>query len=177
MRNADFGKHFSLPRRHTCMPMPMYRIQRSFHASDQLILSDRCPNPSTVSPVPALLHLHPFPPLPDATTDQTRLLPKITMPPSVPYPSQTGVFATYPMQCHCAAIQYTIKLSPPLLESESEGKGVYTALECDCTHCERKGIIACHPLLTNVNFTQGLVRFHRDSDFLYVEGFLFWLLV
>jgi hypothetical protein len=62
------------------------------------------------------------------------------------------------MQCHCAAIQYTIKLSPPLLESESEGKGIYTALECDCSHCERKGIIACHPLLKDVEFTDGLVR-------------------
>jgi hypothetical protein len=81
-----------------------------------------------------------------------------TMPPSVPYPPSTGVFATYPMQCHCAAIQYTIKLSPPLLESESEGKGIYTALECDCSHCERKGIIACHPLLKDVEFTEGVVR-------------------
>jgi hypothetical protein len=85
------------------------------------------------------------------------------MPPSVPYPPSTGVFAIYPMQCHCAAIQYTIKLSPPLLESESEGKGIYTALECDCTHCERKGIIACHPLLKDVEFTKGLVSSHRDS--------------
>jgi hypothetical protein len=81
-----------------------------------------------------------------------------TMPPSVPYPPSTGVFATYPMQCHCAAIQYTIKLSPPLLESESEGKGIYTTLECDCSHCERKGIIACHPLLKDVEFTEGVVR-------------------
>lgn len=78
--------------------------------------------------------------------------------PGVPWPPSTGVFATYPLQCHCAAIQYTMRISPPLLESDSEGKGVYTALECDCTHCERKGIIACHPMLADVKFTQGLVR-------------------
>jgi hypothetical protein len=78
------------------------------------------------------------------------------MPPSVPWPPATGVFATYPLQCHCAAIKYTITVSPPLLESDSEGKGIYTTLECDCTHCERKGIIACHPKLADVKFTQGL---------------------
>ena len=80
------------------------------------------------------------------------------MSPSVPWPPATGVFATYPLQCHCAAIQYTITVSPPLLESDSEGKGIYTTLECDCTHCERKGMIACHPKLADVKFTQGLVR-------------------
>jgi hypothetical protein len=80
------------------------------------------------------------------------------MPPSVPWPPSTGVFATYPLQCHCAAIQYTVTVSPPLLESDAEGKGIYTTLECDCTHCERKGIIACHPKLADVKFTQGLVR-------------------
>ena len=77
----------------------------------------------------------------------------------VPWPPSTGVFATYPLQCHCAAIQYTITISPPLLESDDpEGKGVYTALECDCTHCERKGLISCHPKLADVKFSQGLVR-------------------
>ncbi|KAL1589633.1 hypothetical protein WHR41_01526 [Cladosporium halotolerans] len=74
----------------------------------------------------------------------------------VPWPAETGVSATYPMACHCGAIQWTITLSPPLLESQSEGKGVYTALECDCTHCERKGLIACHPKAKDVVFTQGL---------------------
>jgi hypothetical protein len=78
---------------------------------------------------------------------------------SVPWPPSTGVFATYPLQCHCAAIQYTITISPPLLASDDpEGKGVYTALECDCTHCERKGLISCHPKLADVEFSQGLVR-------------------
>lgn len=77
----------------------------------------------------------------------------------VPWPPSTGVFATYPLQCHCAAIQYTITISPPLLETDDpEGKGVYTALECDCTHCERKAIISCHPKLGDVKFSQGLVR-------------------
>ena len=77
----------------------------------------------------------------------------------VPWPPSTGVFATYPLQCHCAAIQYTITISPPLLESDDpECKGVYTALECDCTHCERKGLISCHPKLADVKFSQGLVR-------------------
>lgn len=78
-------------------------------------------------------------------------------PRSVPWPPESGVWATYPLQCHCAAIQWTITLSPPLLEKDAEGKGVYTALECDCTHCERKAIIACHAKMKNVHFTQGTV--------------------
>lgn len=78
-------------------------------------------------------------------------------PRSVPWPSESGVWATYPLQCHCAAIQWTITLSPPLLEKDAEGKGVYTALECDCTHCECKAIIACHAKMKNVHFTQGIV--------------------
>jgi hypothetical protein len=94
------------------------------------------------------------------------------MPPPIPYPPSTGVFASYALQCHCAAIQYTIRLSPPLLESESEGKGIYTALECDCTHCERKGIIACHPLFKDVEFTKGLVShiFYRNSELIVLAG-------
>lgn len=81
------------------------------------------------------------------------------MPPlKTPWPEQTGVFATYPLQCHCGAIQWTMRLSPPLLESQAEGKGVYTTLECDCTHCERKGSISCHPKMADVKFTQGSVR-------------------
>ncbi|GAB7328949.1 hypothetical protein MBLNU13_g00819t2 [Cladosporium sp. NU13] len=73
----------------------------------------------------------------------------------VPWPPSTGAFASYPLQCHCAAIQYTITISPPLLEADDpEGRGVYTALECDCTHCERKGLISCHPKLADVNFIE-----------------------
>jgi hypothetical protein len=77
--------------------------------------------------------------------------------PSAPYPPATDVSATYPLQCHSAAIQWTTNLSPPLLESESKGKGIYTALECDCTHCEAKGIIACHPKMEDMKYTKGLV--------------------
>lgn len=89
----------------------------------------------------------------------------------VPWPAPTGVSATYAMACHCDAIQWTIKLSPPLLESQSEGKGVYTALECDCTHCERKGLIACHPKAKDVVFTQGLVE-RCPSSCLWLIGWL-----
>lgn len=83
--------------------------------------------------------------------------------PSVPWPPSTGVTATYPMACHCTAIQWTITLSPPLLDSESEGKGIYTAVECDCTHCERKGMISCHLKKKDIVFSQGIVSSHRSA--------------
>ena len=75
----------------------------------------------------------------------------------VPWPPSTDVSATYAMTCHCGAIQWNMTLSPPLLASQAQGGDIYTAVECDCTHCERKGQISCHPLAKDVEFTQGLV--------------------
>jgi hypothetical protein len=76
-------------------------------------------------------------------------------PTSLPWPQPTSASASYSLQCHCAAIQFTIKLSPPLLESEAKGEGVYTAVECDCTHCETKGIVACHPRVEDLKWETG----------------------
>ena len=82
-------------------------------------------------------------------------------PPSLPWPPTTSTSATYSLQCHCASITFTIKLSPPLLESElpqserGEGQEVYTAIECDCTHCEAKGIVACHPKREDLEWEAG----------------------
>ncbi|KAM0723546.1 hypothetical protein Q7P37_000533 [Cladosporium fusiforme] len=84
-----------------------------------------------------------------------------TPPPKTPWPPETGIWATYALSCHCAAIQYTMRISPPLLASEAAGKEVYTAIECECTHCETKGQISCHPKMENVVFTQGLA--HRNT--------------
>ncbi|OQO15315.1 hypothetical protein B0A48_00698 [Cryoendolithus antarcticus] len=46
------------------------------------------------------------------------------MPPPVPWPEETGVWATYALHCHCGAIRYNITISPPLLESQAEAKNV-----------------------------------------------------
>lgn len=83
--------------------------------------------------------------------------PPTSTPSGPPWPPETGVWATYALACHCTAIKWTMKISPPLLESQAEGKGVYTAIECECSHCERKGQISCHPKMENVVFTEGLV--------------------
>jgi hypothetical protein len=76
------------------------------------------------------------------------------MPP--PWPEETGIWATYALHCHCGALRLNMTISPPLLESQAEGKGIYTAVVCECSHCTRQGIIACHPKASNVTFTQGL---------------------
>jgi len=73
-----------------------------------------------------------------------------------PWPEESGIWATYALHCHCGAIHFNITISPPLLESEAQGKGVYTATICDCSHCERLGYIVCHPKVENVEFKQGL---------------------
>lgn len=72
-----------------------------------------------------------------------------------PWPEETGVWATYPMHCHCGAVRWTMKISPPLLAEQAVGKGHYTAVECHCSHCERNGFIVVHPHKENVIFTQG----------------------
>lgn len=77
--------------------------------------------------------------------------------PSFPWPEETGVWQTYDLHCHCGVIRWKMSISPPLLESQAQGKGIYTAILCDCSYCERNGVIACHPKAKNVEFTQGLV--------------------
>lgn len=75
---------------------------------------------------------------------------------SYPWPPETGIWASYALHCHCGAIRLTMKVSPPLLSSQAEGKGVYPAVVCNCSHCTRQGYIACHPKVENVEFTKGL---------------------
>jgi len=85
---------------------------------------------------------------------------------SVPWPEENGIWHTYDLHCHCGAIRYKMTISPPLLESESQGKGTYTAILCDCSSCQRNGTIACHPRAKNVEFRQGLVRAGRRMAWL-----------
>ena len=80
-------------------------------------------------------------------------------------------FATYDGNCHCGAVRYTLKLSPPL----SEG---YEVVNCSCSICTKNGYSLRHhstqlflgiwsadssqlryllvyPLRSDVTFTQG----------------------
>lgn len=50
-----------------------------------------------------------------------------------------------------------MKISPPLYEEQTEGKEQCVAVDCNCSHCERKAMISVHPLAKDVEFTQGLV--------------------
>ena len=81
-----------------------------------------------------------------------------TLPPEPPWPQETGVWASYALHCHCGAIRYNMKLSPPIFESEAEGKGVYPVMSCNCSYCERVGYLTVHPLVENVEFTQGTTQ-------------------
>lgn len=72
-----------------------------------------------------------------------------------PWPQPNGISATYDMHCHCGAVKYNITLSPPLFLEETQGKERWTAVECNCSHCERTGCINVHPLSKDLNFTKG----------------------
>lgn len=74
-----------------------------------------------------------------------------------PWPlEETGVWGEYDLHCHCGAVRYTMKMSPPLFKEESQGKGVWKVTECDCSWCERNGQLAVHPLEENVTWTRGV---------------------
>ena len=91
---------------------------------------------------------------------------------STPWPEETGVWGKYQLHCHCGAIRYSIKISPPLYEEEAEGtstnttrfecahirigKGIYQPSACNCSYCERNGYIAVHPKTSNIEWIQGL---------------------
>jgi hypothetical protein len=73
----------------------------------------------------------------------------------VPWSDPNGISASYDLHCHCGAVKYTITLSPPLYKEQAEGKEQWTAIDCNCSHCERVGAINVHPLAKDVKFTQG----------------------
>lgn len=47
-------------------------------------------------------------------------------------------------------------ISPPLYPEQTQGKEQCVAVECGCSHCERHGNLAVHPLAKDVVFTKGL---------------------
>ena len=77
-------------------------------------------------------------------------------PAEVPWTQPNGIYATYDLHCHCGAIRYIMKISPPLYEEHAEGKEQCVAVECNCSYCERNGSLSVHPLAKDVEFTQGL---------------------
>ncbi|KAF2170753.1 hypothetical protein M409DRAFT_18725 [Zasmidium cellare ATCC 36951] len=85
-------------------------------------------------------------------------------PAEAPFPlEETGAWGHYDLHCHCGAVRYTMKMSPPLFEEESQGKGVWKVNECDCSWCERNGSLAVHPLEENVTWTRGVEHLSKYS--------------
>jgi hypothetical protein len=78
------------------------------------------------------------------------------LPSEVPWTQPNGIYATYDLHCHCGAIKYKMKLSPPLYAEQTEGQEQCVAVECNCSMCERNGYWGVHPLAKDVEFTQGL---------------------
>ncbi|WPG98595.1 Hypothetical protein R9X50_00138800 [Acrodontium crateriforme] len=77
-------------------------------------------------------------------------------PPEVPWTQPNGISAAYDLHCHCGAVRLSMNISPPLYEEDTQGKEQCVAVECDCSHCERHGFWAVHPLQKDVEWTRGL---------------------
>lgn len=100
--------------------------------------------------------LHDFIALPDIVpSPNTATMSSSAPKPQVPWTIPNGISAVYTLTCHCTAIELTMKLSPPLLASETQGKEQCVAIECLCSHCVKHGSIAVHPLAKDVVFTKG----------------------
>lgn len=56
-----------------------------------------------------------------------------------------------------------MKMSPPLFEEESQGKGVWKVADCDCSWCERTGSLVVHPFEENVTWTRGVENLSKYS--------------
>lgn len=80
---------------------------------------------------------------------------KTNAPPEFPWTQPNGIYGHYQLHCHCGAIKYTMKLSPPLYQEESQGKAQCVGVECECSFCERNGYTAVHPLAEDVEFNTG----------------------
>ena len=80
-----------------------------------------------------------------------------------PWTQPNGISATYACHCHCGAVRWDMTLSPPLYAEQTQGKEQCVAAECNCSHCERHGSLAVHPLATDIVFTKGLEASHPAS--------------
>jgi hypothetical protein len=90
------------------------------------------------------------------TTTTTTTTTKEPPAPKAPWPPETDTWATYGLHCHCGAIRYTMRLSPPIYADEADGQGVYPVMDCTCSYCARNGYQTVHPLAGNVRFLQGV---------------------
>ncbi|KAK3616804.1 hypothetical protein LTR56_025707 [Elasticomyces elasticus] len=77
---------------------------------------------------------------------------------AVPWPQPNGLYGQYALHCHCGAVRWNMKLSPPLLaeETTTDHPERYTANECLCSYCVRNGHWATNPFVKDVEWTQGL---------------------
>ncbi|KAK5737685.1 hypothetical protein LTR17_006547 [Elasticomyces elasticus] len=76
----------------------------------------------------------------------------------VPWAPPNGNYGHYALHCHCGAIRWNMKLSPPLYAEEltPEHRERYTVSECMCSYCIRNGVLAVHPFVKDVEWTRGL---------------------
>ncbi|RMZ05838.1 hypothetical protein D0862_04809 [Hortaea werneckii] len=83
----------------------------------------------------------------------------------VPWSTPNGIYAVYDLHCHCAAVRYKIRISPPLYTEHAEGKQQCVAVACECSYCMRNGYWGVHPLKEDIEWTHG-----KEHIKLYAHG-------
>ncbi|KAF2452922.1 Mss4-like protein [Lineolata rhizophorae] len=61
--------------------------------------------------------------------------------------SSGGESGVYDGNCHCGAVRYTVKLSPPLPE--------YVVTQCNCSVCTKIGYLLVYPSIDDFTSTRG----------------------
>ncbi|KAK3113843.1 hypothetical protein LTR53_008450 [Teratosphaeriaceae sp. CCFEE 6253] len=92
-----------------------------------------------------------------------------------PWPQSSGVSGGYDLHCHCGAVRWSMKLSPPLYAEEvtDEHPERYAANECLCSYCVRNGHWAVNPLVKDIEWTRGLE--HRILYWTAMKKNPFWI--
>lgn len=62
-------------------------------------------------------------------------------------PAPTSESSFHKANCHCGAVRFTVKLSPPLNE--------YPTSSCNCSICTKNGYLLVYPPITDVTFERG----------------------
>ncbi|EMC92151.1 hypothetical protein BAUCODRAFT_115517 [Baudoinia panamericana UAMH 10762] len=76
----------------------------------------------------------------------------------LPWSPPNGVYGNYDLHCHCGAVRFRMKLSPPLYTSETTNEHPERSISvnCHCSYCSRIGYWALYPFAKDIEWVKGL---------------------
>lgn len=76
-----------------------------------------------------------------------------------PFPPPNAYSANYTGNCHCGAIRFACKLSPPLHPEDSDPRcpesELCEVMRCNCSICTKSGYLLVYPFQRDFRWTRG----------------------